>query len=96
MIIALPPWSGLTAADRTSTSYLLWSMFFLGGGALWAALVLPPILRQLKMPMPLLLLAPWARVDVIVCTIRITVLCAASTLAILIWWPSMRRTHGWC
>lgn len=37
MIIAPPPWSGHAAADRTSTSYLLWNMLFLGGGALWAA-----------------------------------------------------------
>jgi hypothetical protein len=40
-IIAPPPWSGFTGADRTSTSYLLWNMLFLGGGALWAALVFP-------------------------------------------------------
>ena len=53
MIIAPPPWSGLTADDRTNTSYLLWNMLFLGGGALWAALVFPPILRKPKMPMPL-------------------------------------------
>jgi hypothetical protein len=42
MIVAPPSWSGLTAADRTSTSYLLWNMLFLGGGALWAAPFLGP------------------------------------------------------
>jgi hypothetical protein len=87
MIVAPPPWSGLTADDRTNTSYLLWNMLFLGGGALWAALVFPPILRKQKMPMPLRPLQPWARVDVVVYTITITVLCTACTLAVLIWRP---------
>ncbi len=77
MIIAPSPWSGLTAVDRTSTSYLLWNMLFWGGGALWAALVFPPLLRKRKMsPRP----EPWARVDTLVYTITITVLCTASTL----------------
>ena len=50
MIIAPPPWGGHTAVDRTATSYLLWNMLFLGGGALWAALVFPPLLRKQKLP----------------------------------------------
>ena len=50
MIIAPPAWSGHTAVDRTITSYLLWNMLFLGGGALWAALVFPPLLRKQKLP----------------------------------------------
>ena len=85
LIIAPPPWSGLTAADRTSTSYLLWIMLFFGGGALWAALVFPPLLRRAKMSphRP----EPWAWEDTVVYTITITVLCTASTLAVLIWWP---------
>jgi hypothetical protein len=85
LIIAPPPWSGLTAADRTNTSYLLWNMLFLGGGALWAALVFPPLLRRAKMSphRP----EPWARVDTVVYTVTITVLCTASTLGVLIWWP---------
>ena len=87
LIIAPPPWSGLTGDDRTSTSYLLWNMLFWGGGALWAALVLPPVLRQLKMPPRLPPGAPWPRVDAVIYTITITVLCTASTLAVLIWWP---------
>jgi hypothetical protein len=49
MIIAPPSWSGHTV-DRTTTSYLLWNMLFLGGGALWAVVVLPPLLRKQKMP----------------------------------------------
>lgn len=82
MIIAPPPWSGHTAIDRTSTSYLLWNMLFLGGGALWAALVFPPFLRKQKMPpRP----EPWTRDDTLVYTITITVLCTASTLGVLIW-----------
>jgi hypothetical protein len=85
LIIAPPPWSGLTAADRTSTSYLLWIMGFFGGGALWAALVFPPLLRRAKLspPRP----EPWARTDTLVYTITITVLCTASTLGVLIWRP---------
>ena len=85
MIIAPPPWSGLTAVDRTSTSYLLWNMLFWGGGALWAALVFPPLLRKWKMPphRP----EPSARVDTLAYTITITVLGTACTLAALIWWP---------
>ena len=83
MIIAPSPWSGLTAVDRTSTSYLLWNMLFWGGGALWAALVFPPLLRKRKMSRP----EPWARVDTLVYTITITVLCTASTLGVLIWRP---------
>ena len=84
MIIAPPPWSGLSAADRTSTSYLLWNTLFLGGGALWAALVFPLLLRKQKLPPHP---GPWARADVIVHTTTITVLCTACTLGVLIWRP---------
>ena len=85
VIIAPPLWSGLTAVDRTSTSYLLWNMLFWGGGALWAALVFPPLLRKWKVPphRP----EPSARVDTLVYTITITVLGTACTLGALIWWP---------
>jgi hypothetical protein len=85
LIIAPPPWSGLTTVDRTSTSFLLWNMLFLGGGALWAALIFPPLLRNAKMVphRP----APWGRTDTVVYTITITVLCTASTLGVLIWRP---------
>jgi hypothetical protein len=85
LIIAPPPWSGLTTVDRTSTSYLLWNMLFLGGGALWAALVFPPLLQRAKMSphRP----EPWARTDTVVYTITITVLCTTSTLGVLIWRP---------
>jgi hypothetical protein len=84
-IIAPPPWSGLTAAGRTSTSYLLWNMLFFGGGALWAALVFPPLLRRLKVQLPPRLPLEWA--VVVPHTITITVLCTASTLGVLIWAP---------
>ena len=47
MIVAPPPWSRFPAVDRTTTSYLLWTMLFRLGGALWAALVLPPLLRKM-------------------------------------------------
>ena len=84
MIIAPPPWSGHTAVDRTSTSYLLWNMLFLGGGALWAALVFPLLLRKRKAaPRP----EPWTRDDTVVYTVTITVLCTASTLGVLLWRP---------
>jgi hypothetical protein len=83
MIIAPPSWSGHTV-DRTTTSYLLWNMLFLGGGALWAVLVLPPLLRKQKMPPHP---EPWGQVDTVVYTITITVLCTASTLGVLIWRP---------
>jgi hypothetical protein len=83
MIIAPPPWSGHTM-DRTSSSYLLWNMLFLGVGALWAALVFPPLLRKRKLPpRP----EPWTRDDTLVYTTTITVLCTASTLGVLIWRP---------
>ena len=84
MIIAPPPWSGHTAVDRTSNSYLLWNMLFLGGGALWAALVFPLLLRKRKMPQRP---EPWTRDDTLVYTTTITVLCTASTLGVLIWRP---------
>ena len=61
-------------------------MLFFGGGALWAALVFPPLLQKAKMQMPPRP-QPWARLDVIAHTITITVLCTASTLGALIWWP---------
>ena len=70
--------------DRTTTSYLLWNMLFLGGGALWAALGFPPLLRKQKLPpRP----DPWSRDDIVVYTTTITVLCTASTLGVLIWRP---------
>lgn len=48
MIVVPPPWSRFPALDRTTTSYLLWTMLFRGGGALWAVLVLPPLLRKMQ------------------------------------------------
>jgi hypothetical protein len=89
MIIAPPAWSG-HMVDRTSTSYLLWIMLFLGGGGLWAVLVFPPMLRKRKM---LANPKPWAARDTLVYTVTITVLCTASTLAALIWWPG--SDGGW-
>ena len=85
LIIAPPPWTGETL-DRTSTSYLLWNMLFLGGGGLWAMLVFPPLLRKMKMSLPPRP-KPWAGADTLAYTITITVLCTASTLGVLIWWP---------
>src|SRR6516225_7622957 len=79
LIIAPPLWSGSTTVDRTSPPYLLWMMLFFGGGALWSALVFPPLLRTFNMPLPPRQ-APWAWSDTVVHTITITVLCAASTL----------------
>ena len=73
-------------ADRASTSYLLWNMLFLGGGGLWAMLVFPPLLRKMKMSLPPRP-KPWAGADTLAYTITITVLCTASTLGVLIWWP---------
>jgi hypothetical protein len=83
MIIAPPPWNGHTV-DRTNPSYLLWNMLFLGGGALWAALVFPPLLRKRKMPPRS---EPWTRDDTLVYTTTITMLCTATTVGVLIWWP---------
>ena len=85
MIIAPPAWSGHTV-NRTTTSYLLWIMLFLGGGALWAALVFPSVLRKLKIPSPPSE-PPWAQGDTLVYAVTITVLCSASTLGVLIWRP---------
>ncbi|HEY7989363.1 MAG TPA: hypothetical protein VIE19_09100, partial [Lapillicoccus sp.] len=67
-------------------------MLFIGGGALWAVLVLPPLLRRQKLP-PRQRPQPWARADVAVYTITMTVLCTACTLAVLIWWPG--SDLGW-
>jgi Fusaric acid resistance protein-like len=92
IMIAPPPWTG-QAVDRTTTSYLLWNMLSMGGGALWAALVFPPLLRKRKISVPLGPPKPWARPDVVAYTITITVLCSACTLAILAWWPG--SDLGW-
>ena len=92
MIVAPPSWTG-QAVDRTTTSYLLWNMLFMGGGALWAALVFPPLLRKRKISVPLRPPKPWARPDVVAHTITITVLCSACTLAVLAWWPG--SDLGW-
>jgi hypothetical protein len=86
LMVAPPPWSGHTGDDLTSTSYLLWNMLFWGGGALWGALVFPPLLRKWKMP-PGALTAPWAREDTVIYTITITVLTTGCTLAVLAWLP---------
>ena len=82
MIIAPPPWS-TTPVDRDSTTYLLWNMLIWGGGALWAVLVFPPLLRKMKTRPP----EPNSRADTVIYTVTITVLCTLSTLAVLIWWP---------
>jgi hypothetical protein len=82
LIIAPPPW-GSAPVDRGSTSYLLWNMLFLGGGALWAVIVFPPLLHNMAPAHP----EPNLRADTIIYTTIITVLCAGSTLAVLIWRP---------
>ncbi len=78
-----PPAWGDAPVDRGSNSYLLWTMLIWGGGALWAVLVFPPLLRKMK-PIPR---EPNSRGDTIVYTATLTVLCSLSTLAVLIWWP---------
>ena len=82
LLIAPPSWSGHNV-DRTTTSYLLWMTLFLGGGALWANLVFPRLLRK----RPPSRAEPAARSDMIVYTLIITVLCTAATLGVLLWRP---------
>ena len=82
MLIAPPSWSG-HPVDRTTLSYLLWMTLFLGGGAMWAILVFPRLLRN----RPPSRAEPAARSDMIVYTLIITVLCTAATLGVLIWRP---------
>ena len=90
MIIAPPAWSG-PAVDRTTTSYLLWNMLFLGGGALWAALVFPPLLRKQKLPpRP----DPRTRDDTVVYTTTITCCARRAPLGVLIWRPGSNGP-GW-
>ena len=71
MIIAPPPWSTVPV-DRDSTTYLLWNMLIWGGGALWAVLVFPPLLRKMKTRPP----EPNSRADTVIYTVTITVLCS--------------------
>ena len=85
MIIAPPTWSG-QLVSRGTTSYLLWMMLIFGGGAFWAILVFPPLLRKRKFAPP----EPNARIDTLVYTILITVLCTASTLVVLVWFPGSK------
>ena len=85
MIIAPPSWSGHTV-DRTTTSYLLWMMLIFGGGALWAILIFPPLLRKRTFAPP----EPNTRIDTLIYTVIITVLCTASTLGVLIWYPGSK------
>ncbi|HTY72305.1 MAG TPA: FUSC family protein [Actinomycetes bacterium] len=82
MLIAPPSWSGQTV-DRTTPSYLLWMTLFLAGGALWANLVFPRLLRG-RAPSRA---AASNRSDIVAYTVIITVLCAFSTLGVLIWRP---------
>jgi len=82
LLIAPPSWSGHNV-DRTTTSYLLSMTLFLGGGALWANLVFPRLLRK----RPPSRAEPAARSDMIVYTLIITVLCTAATLGVLLWRP---------
>ena len=83
VMIAPSVWGSSVPVDRTATDYLVWSMVIWGGGALWAALVFPPLLRKMK-PIPR---EPNTRSDTIIYTTIITVFCTLSTLAVLIWWP---------
>jgi Fusaric acid resistance protein-like len=85
MIIAPPSWSG-HAVDRTTTSYLLWMMLIFGGGALWAILIFPPLLRKRIFAPP----DPNTRIDTLIYTVFITVLCTAGTLGVLIWYPGSK------
>ncbi len=85
MVIAPPAWSG-HAVDRSTTSYLLWMMLIFGGGALWAIVVFPPLLRKRKFAPP----EPNTRADTVVYTVIITVLCTASTLGVLLWYPGSK------
>jgi hypothetical protein len=85
MIIAPPTWSG-SPVDRNTTVYLLSMMLFFGGGALWAVLVFPPLMRKRPFVPP----EPNKRSDTVIYTVIITVLCTLSTLCVLIWYPGSR------
>jgi hypothetical protein len=85
MIIAPPTWSG-HPVDRNTTAYLLSMMLFFGGGVLWAVLVFPPLLRKRPSIPP----EPNNRTDTVIYTVIITVLCTASTLGVLIWYPGSK------
>ena len=82
LLVAPPTWSG-DPVSRTTTSYLLWMTLFLGGGALWAILVFPRLLRN-RAPSRA---EPAARSETVVYTLIITVLCTLSTLGVLLWRP---------
>lgn len=80
LLVAPPSWNG-AAADRNSTTYLLWNMVIWGGGGIWAMLVFPRVLHRMPPAHP----EPNSRVDTSVYTVIITALCTASTLAVLAW-----------
>ena len=85
MIIAPPLWSGLTAVDRTSTSYLLWNMLFLGGGGLWGALGFPAVAAEVgDLAAPPRTVGPSGHRGVHDHDHRAV---RGVTLAALIWWP---------
>ena len=86
MVIAPPEWHG-HMVDRNDTAYLVWMMVIFGGGALWAILVFPPLLRKRTFVPP----EPNSRFDTIAYTVIITVLCSASTFGVLEWYPG---AHG--
>src|SRR5664279_4412216 len=85
-MIAPPAW-GEVPVDRGSTSYLMWTMLIWGGGALWAVLVFPPLLRKMKtVPRE-----PNTRGDTIVYAATLSVHSTVSTLAVLIWVAGVQR-----
>jgi len=82
LLVAPPSWSG-HAVDRTTVSYLAWMTVYLGGGALWANLVFPRLLRN-RAPSRA---ERAARSETVVYTLIITVLCTLATLGVLLWRP---------
>lgn len=67
------------AVDRSSTPYLLAAALLVAGGALWPVLLVPAVAKQREIPP----LQPASRVDAVVYTVGITVLCSVSTFAVL-------------
>jgi len=82
LLVAPPTWSG-DPVSRTTASYLLWMTLFMGGGALWANLVFPRLLRN-RAPSRA---EPAARSETVTYALIITVLCTLTTLGVLLWRP---------
>jgi hypothetical protein len=78
-LIDPPTWAGQITVDRTDSPYLMWMAAIFFVGAVFPALVMPRLLKGLRLPPP----SPHSQSEAVPYTVIITVLVTIATFVVL-------------